>query len=45
MTEHPNVCLQIERFPDIFTKHPLMIEFLRSVVKLPIFARESGLDV
>lgn len=43
--ERPNVCPQIEHFPDLYTKHDLLVEFLRSMVQLAVFGRDTGLDV
>ena len=45
LSEHPNICLQIERFPDLHTKNRMNVDFPRSCVQIPIFARTSGLDV
>ena len=45
LTEHPNICLQIERFPNLHTKNHMNVDFPRSCVQIPIFGRASGLDV
>ena len=48
ITEHSNICLQIENFeyfPDLSAKHDLINEFPNSMVQFPIVGRELDLDM
>ena len=45
MIEHPSVCRQIERFPDLLIKNEILIDFPRVEVLLPVFGRPSDLDI
>ena len=43
--EHPMVCLQIERFPDLHHKNEILIDFPRIEVLFPILAIARGQQV